>query len=281
MGKNKLKKFKDMETIDFVFQYPFARLQQQPFPLKGKWREHFGNDNPIVLELGCGKGEYAVGMARHFPDKNFIGLDIKGARMWTGATQARADGLQNVAFLRTNIELIAEFFEPGEVSEIWITFPDPQMKKERKRLVSTTFLNLYRKVLKPDGLVHLKTDSPFLYTYAHYLAIENGMKVEIDTDDLYEGVPTAASSDQPGLQRPRIVAVEVKPTSRFGIEKINRDILDIKTYYEQQWLARGLSIKYICFRLDADTPLREPEAEIPLDTYRSFSRGELQTVEKA
>lgn len=278
MGKNKLRKFKDMESIDFVFQYPFAVLRQSPFPLKGKWSEHFGNDNPIVLELGCGKGEYAVGMARRFPDKNFIGLDIKGARMWTGATQARAEGLGNVAFLRTNIELIAHFFEPGEVSEIWITFPDPQMRKARKRLISTTFLELYRKILKPDGLVHLKTDSPFLYTYAHYLALENGLKVEIDTDDLYEGQPEGVASDQPGLQLPRPVAVEVKPTSRVGIEKIDRDILDIKTYYEQQWLARGLSIKYICFKLDADTPLREPEVEIPLDTYRSFSRGELQTV---
>lgn len=278
MGKNKLRKFKDMESIDFVFQYPFAVLRQSPFPLKGKWSEHFGNDNPIVLELGCGKGEYAVGMARRFPDKNFIGLDIKGARMWTGATQARAEGLGNVAFLRTNIELIAHFFEPGEVSEIWITFPDPQMRKARKRLISTTFLELYRKILKPDGLVHLKTDSPFLYTYAHYLALENGLKVEIDTDDLYEGQPEDVASDQPGLQLPRPVAVEVKPTSRVGIEKIDRDILDIKTYYEQQWLARGLSIKYICFELDADTPLREPEVEIPLDTYRSFSRGELQTV---
>lgn len=281
MGKNKLKKFKDMETIDFVFQYPFARLQQESFPLKDKWSEHFGNDNPIVLELGCGKGEYAVGMARHFPDKNFIGLDIKGARMWTGATQAKSENLKNVAFLRTNIELIGDFFAPGEVSEIWITFPDPQMKKERKRLISTTFLNLYRKVLQPNGLVHLKTDSPFLYTYTHYLAIENGLNVEIDTDDLYEGTPDTTASDQPGLKRPRVVAVEVKPTSRVGIEKINRNILDIKTYYEQQWIARGLSIKYICFRLDADTPLREPQVEIPLDTYRSFSRGELQTVEDA
>ncbi|MDE6756742.1 MAG: tRNA (guanosine(46)-N7)-methyltransferase TrmB, partial [Muribaculaceae bacterium] len=138
MGKNKLKKFRDMETIDFVFQYPFAVLNEKGFPLRGKWhKEFFGNDNPIVLELGCGKGEYTVGLARRYPDKNFIGVDIKGSRMWTGATQARSENLGNVAFLRTNIELIDRFFNEGEVSEIWITFPDPHMKKERKRLNST------------------------------------------------------------------------------------------------------------------------------------------------
>lgn len=133
MGKNKLKKFADMETIDFVFQYPFARLQKETFPLKGRWgADFFGNDKPIVLELGCGKGEYTVGLARRFPDKNFIGVDIKGARMWTGASEARDTGMKNVAFVRTSIELIDSFFAPGEVSEIWITFPDPQMKKATK-----------------------------------------------------------------------------------------------------------------------------------------------------
>lgn len=282
MGKNKLKKFKDMEGIDFVFQYPFAVLRESGFPLKGKWSQHFGNDNPIVLELGCGKGEYAVGMAREFPDRNFVGVDIKGARMWTGATEARREGISNVAFLRTNIELIAEFFEPGEVSEIWITFPDPQMRKERKRLTGTRFLDLYRRILKPGGLVHLKTDSPFLYTYTHYLVEENNLKVVVDTDDLYAGREFDASllSDQPGLQRGRPVAVEVKPKSRVGLERIDRNILDIKTYYELQWLSRGLSIKYICFELDHTTILREPSAEIPVDTYRSFSRGELQTIDE-
>ena len=171
MGKNKLRKFKDMETIDFVFQYPFAVLKEQGFPLKGNWhKDFFNNDNPIVLELGCGKGEYAVGLARKFPDKNFIGIDIKGARMWTGASQARNEGLKNVAFLRTNIELLPNFFAAGEVAEIWITFPDPQMKKVRKRLTGTRFLDLYREVLKDNGIVHLKTDSPFLYTYTHLMA---------------------------------------------------------------------------------------------------------------
>lgn len=147
MGKNKLKKFGEMETFPNVFQYPFAELQKGPFPLKGKWNtEFFKNDNPIVLELGCGKGEYAVGMAKKFADRNFIGVDIKGARMWTGAKQSVQEGIANVAFLRTSIELIASFFEAGEVSEIWITFPDPQMQKVNKRLTSTRFMQ----ALSPD-----------------------------------------------------------------------------------------------------------------------------------
>lgn len=246
MGKNKLKKFADMETIDFVFQYPFARLQQEGFDLRGKWHsDFFGNSNPIVLELGCGKGEYTVGLARRFPDKNFIGIDIKGARMWTGASQAREAAMSNVAFVRTSIELIRSFFAPGEVAEIWITFPDPQMKKVRKRLTSTRFMELYRGVLADGGLIHLKTDSPFLYRYTSLMTALNGLPVECQTDDLY----------QSGLAD---------------------DILDIKTHYERQWLARGLSIKYIKFRLPAEGSLDEPTDEIEPDTYRSYSRGYIQ-----
>jgi tRNA (guanine-N7-)-methyltransferase len=246
MGKNKLRKFREMETLDCVFQYPFGVLQQSGFPLCGRWHEeYFHNDGPIVLELGCGKGEYTVGLARRYADSNFIGIDIKGARMWTGACQARDEKLTNVAFLRTNIELLSHFFAPGEVSEIWITFPDPQMKKVRKRLTSTTFLNLYRKVLKPGGMVRLKTDSPFLYTYTRLLTELNEITPEINTDDLYHS----------------------------GVAD---DILQIRTFYEQQWLDRGLTIKYIAFPLEHDKELLEPQDEIPFDTYRSFSRGELQ-----
>lgn len=246
MGKNKLRKFSDMQQMECVFQYPFAVLQQQGFPLKGKWNsDYFHNDNPIVLELGCGKGEYAVGLARRYPEKNFIGIDIKGARMWTGATQATREGLGNVAFLRTSIELLPAFFDPSEVSEIWITFPDPQMKKVRKRLTSTRFLDLYRQVLVDGGTVHLKTDSPFLYTYTHLLVDLNHLPKSVDTDDLYHS----------GLAS---------------------DILSIRTFYEQQWLDRGLTIKYISFSLPHDTVLEEPQDEIEHDTYRSFSRGELQ-----
>lgn len=246
MGKNKLKKFAEMETFDNVFQYPFAVVERDGFPLKGRWKsDFFNNDNPIVLELGCGKGEYAVGLARRFPDKNYIGVDIKGARMWTGAKAAVKKGISNVAFLRTNIELIDRFFEAGEVSEIWITFPDPQMKKVRKRLTSTRFLDLYRNILIDNGIVHLKTDSPFLYTYTDALVKLNAFSTEVNTADLY-------NSD------------------------IVDDILEIKTFYEQQWLDRGLSIKYIKFHLDHTTALQEPEIEIEEDTYRSFSRGYIQ-----
>ena len=247
MGKNKLKKFSDMDTFPNVFQYPFSVLQTTGFPLKGKWHEEFfHNDRPIILELGCGKGEYAVGMARRFPECNFIGVDIKGARMWTGAKQSVEDGMENVAFLRTNIELIASFFAPGEVSEIWITFPDPQMKKVNKRLTSTRFLKLYKEILKPNGLIHLKTDSPFLYAYTDAMVKENQFNVEVNTDDLYHS----------GLAD---------------------DILEIRTFYEQQWLARGLSIKYIKWHLDFDRELVEPDIDLEFDTYRSFSRGYLET----
>ena len=250
MGKNKLKKFAEMETLQCVFQYPFARLQNESFPLRGKWnQEYFHNSNPIVLELGCGKGEYAVGLASRFPDKNYIGIDCKGARMWTGATQATAMGLSNVAFLRTDIELINSFFAENEVSEIWITFPDPQMKKVNKRLTSVRFQNLYRQILRPDGIIHLKTDSPFLYTYTHEMVRLNRLATDVDTDDLYHS----------GLAD---------------------DILEIRTFYERQWLARGLTIKYIKWHLDAETTLVEPDIEIEHDTYRSFSRGTLETDKK-
>lgn len=250
MGKNKLKKFGEMATFHNVFQYPFAELQKGPFPMKGKWNaEVFKNDNPIVLELGCGKGEYAVGMAKKFADRNFIGVDIKGARMWTGAKQSVEEGIANVAFLRTSIELIASFFEPGEVSEIWITFPDPQMQKVNKRLTSTRFMQLYRQILKDGGLVHLKTDSPFLYAYTDAMVRLNGFTTEVNTDDLYHS----------GLAD---------------------DILEIRTFYERQWLARGLTIKYINWHLDAATALQEPVVDIEKDTYRSFSRGYLETDSK-
>ncbi len=247
MGKNKLKKFSEMETFQNVFQFPFSVLKEKGFPMKGRWREDFfHNDNPIVLELGCGKGEYAVGLAKKFTNMNFIGVDIKGARMWTGAKESVQKGMTNVAFLRTSIELIAEFFAPGEVDEIWITFPDPQMKKVNKRLTSVRFMNIYRQILKDNGIMHLKTDSPFLYAYTDASVKLNKFNVEVNTDDLYHS----------GLAD---------------------DILEIQTFYEKQWLARGLTIKYIKWRLDQNTELQEPDIEIEFDTYRSFSRGYLET----
>lgn len=248
MGKNKLKKFAEMKTIDLVFQYPFSRLKEEGFPLHGRWgSDFFGNDNPIVLELGCGKGEYTVGLARRFPDRNFIGIDIKGARMWTGACQARDEGMGNVAFIRTSIELLESFFAPGEVSEIWITFPDPQMKKVRKRLTGTRFIELYRRVSCPEGIVNLKTDSPFLYAYTAMMMSHNGIEALEATDDLYATI----APDNP--------------------------ILNIRTHYENQWLDRGLTIKYLKFPL-GDMPLSEPPGadDLEYDTYRSYSRGYIQ-----
>lgn len=243
MGKNKLKKFDEMDSFDHVFQFPFAALRDHGFEMKGKWNElFFKNGHPIVLELGCGKGEYAVGLARRYPEKNFIGIDIKGARMWTGAKQAAEEGLQNVAFLRTHIELIDQFFGAGEISEIWITFPDPQMKKVRKRLTSTRFMELYRNILKDNGIVHLKSDSPFMYTYTCEMVKANNLPVLLSTDDLYHS-------------------------------GINDDILGIKTFYEQQWLERGMNIKYIRFVCEPRETWIEPDVEIEYDSYRSFNRG--------
>ena len=248
MGKNKLKKFAEMETLSCVHQYPQSALDGE-CPLRGKWgSEVFGNSNPIVLELGCGKGEYAVGMGKLYPDRNFIGIDIKGARMWTGAKEVDQLGLTNVAFLRTSIHLLPHFFAPGEVSEIWITFPDPQMKKVNKRLTGTHFLDIYRQVLAPGGIIHLKTDSPFLFAYTTAMLEHNSITPLHATADLYNSPLDAV----------------VPP---------------IRTYYEQQWLGRGIPSKYIAWRLPSDeVALSEPDVEIEPDTYRSFGRGILQST---
>ena len=247
MGKNKLKKFAEMETLPCVHQYPFADLKAAgACPLRGRWNDDvFHNPAPITLELGCGKGEYAVGMGRTYPHRNFIGIDIKGARMWTGARQVSDEGLSNVAFLRTSIHLLPHFFAPAEVSEIWITFPDPQMKKVNKRLTGTHFLEIYRQVLAPGGIIHLKTDSPFLYTYTTAMIAHNSLPLIAATDDLYHSP----------------LADRVPP---------------ITTYCEQQWLSRGIPSKYIAWQLPPDAPLSEPKIDIEPDTYRSFGRGTLQ-----
>lgn len=243
MGKNKLAKFEDMAGYPHVFQYPFSVLQEKGFEKRGRWNElFFHNDHPIVLELGCGKGEYTVGLGQLFPEKNFIGIDIKGARMWTGAKASLEAGMTNIAFLRTNIELISHFFAPGEVSEIWITFPDPQMKKVNKRLTSTRFMRLYREILADNGQIHLKTDSDFLFTYTREMIKANQLPVLFETDDLYH----SGSADR---------------------------ILSIQTYYEQQWLDRGLNIKYIRFLCENRPEWIEPDVEIEFDAYRSFNRS--------
>ena len=248
MGKNKLAKFADMEDFPHVFQISSHALREgETFEMKGKWNElFFKNDHPIVLELGCGKGEYTVGLGQLYPNKNFVGVDIKGARLWTGAKDSLEKSMKNVAFLRTNIEMIHYFFTENEVSEIWLTFPDPQMKKVTKRLTATNFMKSYQQFLKTNGLIHLKTDSNFMFTYTCEMVKANKYPVVFSSDNLY-------SSD---LQDP---------------------ILGIKTYYEQQWLYQGLSIKYIEFLLEKRFEFIEPNTEIEPDTYRSFGRSKYQS----
>ena len=253
MGKGKLQKFAEMETFSNVFQYPFSVIENVPFEMKGHWCEqYFHNDNPIVLELGCGKGEYTVELARLYPQVNFIGVDIKGARMHKGAKEALTAGLSNVAFLRTNIEIIDRFFAKDEVQEIWLTFSDPQMKNPRKRLTSTYFMNRYRHFLVDGGLIHLKTDSNFLFTYTTYMVEANRLPLLFRTEDLYH---------------------------TDGIDEETRKILSIQTFYEAQWIARGLNIRYMKFHLPQQGELVEPDVEIPLDDYRSFHRDKRSSLE--
>ena len=254
--KNKLMKFDDMAGYSNVFQYAFEQLQETGFPLRGKWgAEYFGNDHPIVIELGCGKGEYTVGLAQRYPDKNFIGFDIKGARMWTGATAALEQGLNNVAFVRTRIELITHFFAPGEVSEIWITFADPQMKKVNKRLTCTMFMQRYLQILKPQGTVQLKTDPNFLYTYTEEMAKANQLPVRAATRNLYADEGFAPASTIEALR-------------------------NIQTAYEKQWLARGIDIKYMEFEPQSREQWTEPDVEIELDSYRSYGRDKNSSLDK-
>lgn len=239
MGKNKLQKFSDMESFRCVLQYPRHILIDRGFPYKGNWNnDFFARHNPITLELGCGKGEYTVGLAEAYPDRNFIGVDIKGARMWKGAKSVEEKGIDNAAFLRTEIEMIAQFFGPDEVDEIWITFPDPQMQKARKRLTSSRFLTSYRSFLRNGGIVNLKTDSPFLYEYTRRLVTLNGFDVLVNTDDLYG----SGNAD---------------PVS------------SIKTFYEQQWLSRGKTIKLISFRIGEGEIIEPNCTDLEKDDYHS------------
>ena len=258
MSKGKLAKFAEMAENPLVVECPMAATMQEEFSLRGKWnKDFFHNENPIVLELGCGRGEYTVGLGKQMPDKNFIGVDIKGARMWTGAREALQTEMKNVGFLRTNIEFIQRFFAPNEVSEIWLTFSDPQMKKVTKRLTSTYFLERYRQFLQDGGLVHLKTDSNFLFTYTEELLKANHIEAEFKTRNLYGLSPSG----------------EIEG----GLWK---SASSIQTYYESMWRARGIDIKYLCFKLHQGSSFVEPEVEIPLDEYRSYSREKRSGCEK-
>lgn len=221
-SKNKLKRFKENETFTNVFQPTREEVVGDQFPLKGKWSsDFFKNDNPIVLELGCGKGEYSVGLAERFPEKNFIGIDIKGARFWRGAKTAVESGMNNVAFVRTQIELINHIFAENEVSEIWITFPDPQIKYKRTkhRMTNAEFLERYKKILKPSGLMHLKTDSEFMHGYTLGLLHGLGHEVIYANHNIYknEGAPA--------------------------------EVTGIQTFYESQYLEVNKPITYIKFRI--------------------------------
>ncbi|WP_417885277.1 tRNA (guanosine(46)-N7)-methyltransferase TrmB [Zunongwangia sp.] len=220
-SKNKLKRFKENETFENVIQPDRATLVEGNFDLKGKWSEKFKNDNPIILELGCGKGEYSVGLATKYPDKNFIGIDIKGARFWRGAKTALLEGNNNVMFLRTQIELIDYAFAENEVDEIWITFPDPQIKYKRTkhRLTNDEFLQKYKKILKPDGVINLKTDSEFMHGYTLGLLHGQGQEVIYANHNVYknEGAP--------------------------------EEVTQIQTFYEKQYLENNKPITYIKFRV--------------------------------
>jgi tRNA (guanine-N7-)-methyltransferase len=221
-SKNKLKRFKENETFANLFQPSREELLADNFKLKGRWhQDYFKNGRPIVLELGCGRGEYSLGLSKRYPDKNFIGIDIKGARIWRGAKMALEEGRQNIAFLRMQIELIEQAFAPGEVSEIWITFPDPQIKYKRTkhRLTNPDFLNRYKNILNKDGLIHLKTDSEFLHGYT--IGLLQGLRHDI----LYAHHDIYINSEVP------------------------KEVVGIQTYYENQFLAQGKAITYLKFRL--------------------------------
>jgi len=231
MVKKKLERFTEMETFPNVIQPSFEEVFGKEYSIIGTWSSQiFGNDNPIVLELGCGKGEYTTGLASRFPGKNFIGVDIKGSRIWRGAKTALTERLENVTFLRTRIEMIRSFFGRDEVDEIWLTFPDPQLKKKRKRLTSPRFLNTYRSFLKDGGLIHLKTDSLVLYQYTLDLIRHNDLNIIIHNQDLYHSA-------------------------------IDSDILSIQTFYERRFLEQGMPIRYLCFELPHGKTIEEPEED--------------------
>lgn len=222
MGKDKIRRFAAIKTYTNVFEPVIG----ETFYMKGRWNEdYFKNDNPLVLELGCGKGEYSVGMARKFKNKNFIGVDIKGARMFIGATEAIDEELKNVGFLRTKIDFINDCFELNEVDEIWLTFSDPQPKKPNKRLSSQVFIDRYKKMIKSGGQIHLKTDSDLLYDFTLEEIVSHGYDMIFNTSDLYS-------------------------ENVSNISEQLSDILPIKTHYEKLFTAKGAIIKYCCFKVN-------------------------------
>ena len=242
MGHDKLRKFAENETFKCLLQpsaaealaYGFFNLRDHE--IKGHWNERmFDAPRPIILELGCGKGEYTIDLALRHPECNYIGVDIKGARLWKGAKYATQNHLGNVAFLRTRIEFITAYFAPGEVSEIWLTFSDPQFRSENSRLTSPLFLERYRSFMKPGGIVHLKTDSMFLHQYSRAVAACNGLQVLACTEDLY-GTPRAA----------------------LAVKDVDA-LYEVQTFYEKMFLEQGYKITYLSFVIDHDGSFMHPD----------------------
>ena len=316
MGHDKLRKFAENETFACLIQPSASELLADGFehlrdhPLKGHWHEKF--NGPIILELGCGKGEYTLELARRNPDKFYIGVDIKGARLWRGAKTATEEGLKNVAFLRTRIEFIGAFFGPGEVSEIWLTFSDPQMKSENSRLTSPVFLERYRRFLKPGGIVHLKTDSRFLHLYTLAVATVNHFPLLACTDNLYAPAPPfppALGKGQPGVPQGELQSAlpdpkrlshggwslpaatgnlplchpeePVRATKDLNIDSIPSEVRAVQTYYESMFLKQGLPITYMAFTIDGSEPVAYPRDPEDFDSkaMRAAEKSRLDNIE--
>ena len=289
MGHGKLKKFAENETFRCLLQPDASavlakepgskELKLNPHPIKGRWgAEMFGNSNPIVLELGCGKGDYTIALALRNPDVNYIGVDIKGARLWKGAKYATENALPNVAFLRTRIEFIDAFFGPGEVSQIWLTFSDPQLRgSENARLSSPLFLARYRNFLRPGGLIHLKTDSRYLYEYTQAVCKVNNLQLLAYGTDVYgDGIHIP----EPSLRDLSHPSYTAEGDHGFGdMYPVSKEVVtQVQTFYEKMFLEMGLPITYMAFQIDHKGPYAYPgeafdhekwlEAEGP---RRSFS----------
>lgn len=224
MGKDKLKRFADIKTFENVI-HPILEYKDQSHQLKGNWHEEFNSTKPIILELGCGRGEYTVALAQRFKEKNFIGVDIKGARLWRGAKTAHENSMENIRFMRTKVDFIDKLFSNDEVEEIWLTFSDPQPKKPRKRLTSPLFIDRYKKILNIKGIIHLKTDSDLLYNYTLDEIKDNNFTIINKIDNIYNQFES--------------LDLEIQNT------------LEIKTFYEEKWLKEGKSIKYVSFKINS------------------------------
>lgn len=243
MGRSKIEKFRELQDFNNVLQPKFEEVFRKDYYLKGKWHSDiFKNTNSIVLEIGCGRGEYTLFLSKKYKNKNYIGIDIKGARIWKGAKNASEEDLPNVLFLRTLVENLPSIFAPDEIDVIWLTFPDPQMKKTKKRLISANFLRKYQRFLKNCGHIHLKTDSRFLSNYTETLLRENNI--------------------QPVYM--------VKNISDKNCDYLD-DVKAVETHYEKQFTERGIPINYIQFQLP-QKKLIEPEIDIELDSWKSYGR---------